>query len=242
MIAIIASRPEDLLYIKARLTFLSGEHTLKEGITTTHGFFGSEEVVLLATGESNYLSAMYTDLIINRYDPDVIYGVGDAFALSPLVKEGDIIIGSNCYLHGVNHHANGEPYGVIPGLPEAFPCSASLSSRALGLAGSSGIRAFSGAILSGEKVIFDKDEFDEILTRRYAGKDIYCYDTSTSGMALACHLHQKSFLPLRVISYVPGVEESRLRYRRIALEALPGIGRIIFGLCAMHQGKKGGAK
>ena len=242
MIAIIATHPDDLLYIKARLTFLSGEKPLKEGIMTTHGFYGSEEVVMLATGLSNYMSALLTDLIINRYEPDVVYGVGDCFALSPLVKEGDVIIGSKCYLHGVNHHASGEPYGVIPGLPDSFPCSASLGSRALGLAGSSGIRAFSGAMLSGEKVIFDKDEFDEILTRRYASKDIYGYDNSSAGMALACYLHHKSFVSLRVVSYVPGIEESRLRYRRIALESLPGVGRIIFGLCSSHQSKKGGAR
>ena len=242
MIAIIATHPDDLLYIKARLTLLTGERELREGIKTTHGFYGSEEVVLLSTGPSSYMSALLTDLIINRYDPDVVYGVGDCFALSPLIKEGDVIIGSKCYLHGVNHHTIGEPYGAIPGLPESFPCSASLGSRALGLAGSSGIRAFTGAMLSGEKAIFDKDEFDEILTRRYAGKDLYGYDNSTAGIALSCYLQKKSFLSLRVVSYVPGIEESRLRYRRIALESLPGIGRIIFGLCAMHQSKKGGAK
>ncbi len=242
MIAIIATYPDDLLYIKARLTLLTGERDLKEGVKTTHGFYGSEEVVLLSTGPSSYMSALLTNLIINRYEPDVVYGVGDCFALSPLVKEGDIIIGSKCYLHGINHHETGEPYGVIPGLPDSFPCSLSLGSRALGLAGSSGLRAFSGAMLSGEKAIYDKDEFDNILTYRYAGKDLYAYDNSTAGIALACYLHHKSFVSLRVISYVPGVEESRLRYRRVALEALPGVGRIIFGLCAAHQSKKGGAQ
>ena len=242
MIAIIATYPDDLLYIKARLTFLSGERTLKEGATTIHGFFGEEEVVLIATGPSGYLAGIYTDLIINRYDPDVVYSVGDCFALSPLVKEGDIVIGNKCYLHGVNYHAIGEAYGVIPGLPESFPCSASLGSRALGLAGASGLRAFSGALLSGEKAIFDKDEFDEILSRRYASKDIYAYDNSSAGVALSCHLHHKSFLPLRVVSLVPGVKESALRYRRVALEGLPGVGRIIFGLCSTHQSKKGGAR
>ena len=242
MIAIIATYPDDLLYIKARLTFLSGERELKEGAKTTHGFFGEEEVVLLATGPSGYLAALYTDLIINRYDPDVVYAVGDCFALSPLVKEGDVIIGTKCYLHGVNYHAVGQAYGVIPGLPDAFPCSASIGSRALGIAGSSGMRAFAGAFLSGEKAIFDKDEFDEILSRRYAGKDIYAYDNSSAGVAMSCYLHHKSFLSLRVVSLVPGVAESRLRYRRNALEGLPSVGRIIFGLCSTHQSKKGGAR
>lgn len=241
MIAIIATYPDDLLYIKARLTFLSGERQLKEGATTIHGFFGDEEVVLLATGPSGYLACLYADLILNRYDPDVVYAVGDCFALSPLVKEGDIVIGSKCYLHGVNYHALGEAYGAIPGLPNSFPCSASLGAKALSLAGQSGIRAFSGALLSGEKAIFDKDEFDEILLRRYAGKDIYAYDNSSAGVALSCYLHKKSYLPIRVVSMVPGVEENRLRYRRVALEALPGVGRIIFGLCSSYQSKKGGA-
>ncbi|MCR5348203.1 MAG: hypothetical protein K6E59_01165 [Bacilli bacterium] len=241
MIAILATHPDDLLYIQARLTFLSGERELKEGVKTIHGFFGEEEVVLLATGPSGYLGALYADLVINRYDPDVVYCVGDCFALSPLVKEGDIVIGTKCFLHGVNYHAIGEEYGAIPGLPAALPCSASLGSTALSLAGSSGLRAFAGGILSGEKAIFDKDEFDEILLRRYAGKDLYAYDNSSAGAALSCYLHRKSFLPIRVVSLVPGMEEGRLRYRRIALEALPGVGRIIFGLCSSHQSKKGGA-
>lgn len=242
MIAIIATYEDDLLYLKARLTFLSGEHTLKEGFKTVHGFFGTEEVVLLCTGESNYLSGILSDAIINRYDPDVVYSIGDCFALSPLAKEGDVIIGSECHLHGVNFHAKGVAYGAIPGMPEALPCSSSLGSRALALAGSSGIRAYSGAIMSGEKAIFDKDELDAIKTRRYASKNLFGYDTVTAGIALSCYLHHKSFLPLKVVSLVPGVEESKTRYRRTALEALPSVGRIIFGLCAAHQSRKGGVK
>ncbi len=242
MIAIIATKPDDLIYLKARLTFVSGEHTLQPGFITTHGFFGSEEVVLLSSGESNYMSAMLANAIIARYNPDLIYGIGDCFALSPLVKEGDVIIGSACYLHGVNFHAEGQTYGSIPGQPECYPCSSSLSANALALAGQSGIRAYGGAIMSGEKLIFKKDEFEEIMARRYAGKNIYGYDTSSAGIALACYLHKKPFLPLRVVSFVPGIEASRLSYKRTALEAMPNVGRIIFGLCSAHQSKKGGAR
>lgn len=239
MIAIIATYEDDLLYLKSRLTFLSNEHELKEGVKTYHGFFGSEEVVLLATGPSNYMSALLANLVINRYDPDVVYGVGDCFALSPILAVGDVVIGTKAYLHGINYHAEGYPYGAIPGLPEVFPCSQSLGKNALNLAGSGGIRAFAGAYMSGEKLEFGKDDFEALRIRRYAGIDLYGYDLSTGGVALACYLHKKSFLPIRVVSYVPGVEEGKLVYRRKAVEALPKVGRLIFGLCSAFQSKRG---
>ncbi len=223
MIAIIATHEDDLLYPTSRLTFLSTERQLQEGVKTYHGFFGTEEVVLVATGPSNYMSALLANLLINRFDPDVVYGVGDCFALSPVLSVGDVVIGTKAYLHGVNHHAEGYPYGAIPGLPEVLPCSASLGKNALSLAGSAGVRAFAGPYLSGEKMTVD----------------IYAYDLSTAGIALACHLHKKSFLPIRVVSFVPGVEEGKLAYRRKAVEALPKVGRLIFGLCSAYQSKRG---
>ncbi len=239
MIAIIATHEDDLLYLTSRLTFLSTEHQLQEGVKTYHGFFGNEEVVMVATGPSNYMSSLITNLLINRFDPDVVYGVGDCFALSPVLSVGDLVIGNKAYLHGVNYHAEGQPYGAIPGLPEVFPCSASLGKKALSLAGAAGVRAFAGAYLSGEKMTFDKDEFDSMIRRRYAGADVYAYDLSSAGIALACYLHKKSFLPIRVVSYVPGIEEGKLEYRRRSVEALPKVGRLIFGLCSSFQSKRG---
>ena len=239
MIAIIATYEDDLLYLTSRLTFLSAERELQKGVKTYHGFFGKEEVVMVAAGPSNYMSALVTNLVISRYDPDVVYSVGDCFALSPILSVGDLVIGTKAYLHGINYHAEGHPYGEIPGLPEVYPCSASQNKNALNLAGSGGIRAFAGAYLSGEKLTFDKDEFEALRIRRYAGIDLYAYDLSTAGTALACCLHKKPFLPIHVVSYVPGVEEGKLSYRRKAVEALPKVGRLIFGLCSAYQSKRG---
>ena len=226
MIAILGSRKDDLLYLCEYADELSEEMVLPCGGKYQIGKIGGVEVILGNAGESNFLSAIYLSELFALYPLPTVIKLGDGVALDPEAELGDVIYVDAVYPHGVNYHADGYRYGEIPeGIPSLFP----LNREFLPLLEESGFKIRHGNMMSGEKAIYEKGEFETILKRRflYLDKGMGIYDTCGYGVALTCHLHQANLVMLMSASFILGDEEGKVNMRKVALTNQVTLGRMV---------------
>ncbi len=184
------------------------------------GRIQGHEVICVTSGTTNYLSLASALLTIEKYHPSEAFVLGETSALSPLLHLGDIVIGNRIFIHGVNFHSQGLPYGTIPGFQPFIYSSIDLARTMESLSSSmSDISLMRGDIISGEKKIVDQEEFVSLVLRRYAGKNHLCgYDCNSGGVAIACEMKKIPFLPLRAVTYIPYEgEDGQLMERRMSL-------------------------
>ena len=231
MIAILGSRKDDLLYLSEFADEVGEIQTLPCGgqyrIAKLCGF----EVIFGAVGQSNYLSAIYLSELFSAYPILHVVKVGDSVGIDTSYELGDIIVADCVYPHAVNYHADGFRYGEIPGgIPSAFPCDASV----FGMLSSGGFAYKKGHLMSGDKAIYEKGEFEGILKRRflYLGS-MGVYNPNSYGLALSCYLHQAAFTDIEVVSFLMGTEDGKLGMKREALKKQPDVGRMV---CYLLEG------
>ena len=232
MIAILGSRNDDLLYLSEYADCLGKEEYLPCGGGYRRGKIDGVEVVLCLTGESSFLSAIYLSELLSLYPIPLVIKVGDGVGLDPSFELGDIVMGEIVYPHGINYHADGYRYGEIPG---GIPASIGLSKDYASMLQESGFAFKQGSIMSGEKAIYEKGEFDAIVKRRYLylNSSFGLYDPSAYGVALSGYLHQCAVVMLETVSFRLGDEEGKLTMRKVALQKQVELGRMV---CRILEG------
>jgi adenosylhomocysteine nucleosidase len=85
----------------------------KAGLKFTSGKISGKDVVLLECGIGKVNAAVGTQIMIDRFSPDVIINSGIAGSLSKDLIVGDIVISSDCVEHDMNCVALDEPRGQI---------------------------------------------------------------------------------------------------------------------------------
>ena len=231
MIAIFGRQPDDLLYLESYAEAVGEEIQLPCGLTYRLAKIDGVDVILSCAGESNYLSAIVLSELFALYPIPHVIKIGDSITLNPEFEIGDIVFVDSVYPHAVNYHADGFRYGEIPGgIPSVFPCDRSLFASLQG--GETPLKR--GALMSGEKAIYEKGEFDTIMKRRYLYVDnMAVYNPCSYGLALACHLHQSAFTDLEIVSLKAGDEEGKLTRKRNALAKASELGRLV---CKLLEG------
>ena len=222
MIAVLGETYDSLLGLRRAMDRQESfdEPSLVLDLPIFKGKIANSDVLCAVSGTSNYLSLASAISVIDKYKPEAVFVIGEASALSPLLHIGDIVIGNRIYVHGINFHAQGLPYGTIPGFQPFFYSSIDLARQMESLSASMGsVSLMRGDVVTGEKKIVDQQEFVEMTLRRYAGQNhLVAYDCTSGGIAIACEMKKIPFLPLRAITYIPYEgEEGQLRERRMSL-------------------------
>ncbi len=83
------------------------------GLDFISGKIGDKEVVLLECGIGKVNAAIGTQIMIDRYCPDVIINSGIAGSLSENLKIGDFVISKDCVEHDMDGTEMGDPRGEI---------------------------------------------------------------------------------------------------------------------------------
>lgn len=137
-----------------------------------------------------------TEMILQDH-PDCIINSGVAGSFSPLVRVGDIVIGSSVAYHDV-WCGDGNARGQVQGLPERFEADP----RLLELASPLG---HVGLIATGDEFV-DTPEADARIAALYP--EALAVDMESAAIAQVCYLYHMPFLSMRVISdvQVEGVE------------------------------------
>ena len=75
MIAILGATEDDILYFRAKIKIEREEMIL--GCKKVYiGRIFREEAVIAAAGSGNYLSAMVSAIILEKYDPYLVFSIG----------------------------------------------------------------------------------------------------------------------------------------------------------------------
>jgi adenosylhomocysteine nucleosidase len=239
MIAIIGVTNDDVLYFKTKMT-LEEQGSLFGDISYFKGTLSKQAVVIVACGESCYLSLLATSIIIARFEPYLIFNIGSVTAMTPQLKQGDIFIPDRYYFDQIDFSSNllGE-YGQIPSHSPFIVADGELNSTVESTSYLLTNRYVQrGYMLSGNTFYMDEEAMKEHLKHHYLKVDnLIAYDTSSAGVALACQMSKTSLLTIKAVSYQIGREEQKLNYIRKGLEVMPVIGKIITKFLIEKEGE-----
>jgi 5'-methylthioadenosine/S-adenosylhomocysteine nucleosidase len=229
MIAIIGVSEDDVLYFKTKMV-LEEQGSLYGDILYFKGTLSNQDVVVVALGETNYLSTLLTGIIISKFEPYLIFNIGAVCSVSPQLKQGDVFIPDRYYFDEIDFTANlmGE-YGQIPGHGAFIVADGELNSAIESTSYLLTNRYVQrGYMLSGNTFYLDEAPLAEHIKAHFLKvENLIAYDTSSAGVALACQLSKTSLLTIKAVSYQVGREEQKLNYLRKGLEVMPTIGKII---------------
>ena len=229
MIAILGQTPDDILYFTAKVRIEKSEDLFGKA-KAYFGHLFADEVVLCAVGEGNAFTAMLTSVIIDRYEPYLIFNIGTCASFQRELRQGDILIADRIYLGEVDFSKEHPlSFGQLPGEAPFFVGDLRLSDKAEResyLVSSRYIQR--GYLLSSSSFLTEKDEIDGIVRPHYLSQDsLKAYDTGSGGILLASSSRKVPVVTIKSVGFEIGNAEQRLSFRRKGLEAMPTIGKIV---------------
>lgn len=229
MIAILGQTTDDILYFTAKMRIERSEDLFGKA-KAYFGHLFADEVVLAAVGEGNAYTAMLTSVIIDRYEPYLIFNIGTCASFQKELRQGDIIIADRIYLGEVDFTKEHPlSFGQLPGEAPFFVGDLRLSDKAEResyLVSSRYIQR--GYLLSSSSFLTEKDEIDSIIRPHYLSQEsLKAYDTGSGGIMLAASSNKVPVVTIKSVGFEIGNPDQRLSFRRKGLEAMPTIGKIV---------------
>ena len=229
MIAILGQSPDDILYFTAKIKIERSEDICGKA-KAYFGHLFADEVVLCAVGEGNEYTAMIASVLIDRYDPYLIFSLGSCCSFQRELRQGDILIADRVYLANVDF-SNEHPlvYGQFPGEAPFFVGDQTLSDKAEResyLVTNRYIQR--GYLLSGSSFLAKNEDIEDILRGHFLTEEsLKAYDNGSGGILLAASGKRVPVITIKAVAYELGNQEQRLSWRRKSLEAMPTIGKIV---------------
>lgn len=179
------------------------------------GMRGNTPLVLMQCGIGKVNAAVGTRELIRMYTPSGIISTGVAGGIDASLRVGDVVIGSECVYHDV-WCGEGNARGQVQGFPERFASCAAWQEKALAASGPECTHC--GLICSGDRFITAAQELEQIKAQFPDGLAV---DMESAAIAQVCWMSGTPFLPVRLISDTPGVENHAGQYERFWKE-VPG--------------------
>lgn len=184
------------------------------------GEVGNISVILVQSGIGKVNAAQAVTELICTYDVDAIISQGVAGSLGE-AKTGDVIASTACQYWDV---WCGKPNskGQVQGMPVAFASSADLFQKVLNI---KGVKA--GVIVSGDTFI-DNAKAKAKICKEYVGAK--AVDMESAAIAQVCHIYDKPFLALRVISDGCDQEDYAAYWMNLAKDSFNAVSLILKSL------------
>lgn len=193
---IIGAMEAEIALLKQSMTNLQ---TQTFGATTVYsGLIGKQNVALCLSGIGKVNAAISTTILIEHFACDCIINTGSAGGLSPDMKIGDLVIGTEIAHHDVNVTAFGYKHGQVPQLPERYHSHKGMLFSAEMAAGQlPELQKHKGLIVSGDQFI-NSDEM--LATIRKNFPDALAVEMEAAAIAQTCHQLNRPFVIIRAIS------------------------------------------
>lgn len=162
------------------------------------GTIGGKEIVMTECGIGKVNAAMSTQVMIDKYNPDVIINSGIAGSVSRKLKIGDIVVSSDCVQHDFDGTQMGDPKGLIQYNDETridIPVDKDTANKLFEASKNlPDTNVFLGRIATGDIFVADKamrsavaDEFNALACEMEGGAVAQvCYRNSTACAVLRC--------------------------------------------------------
>jgi len=170
------------------------------------GTLSGQQVVLLQSGIGKVKATMGTQIMIDRFDVDLIIFTGLAGALMPNMSRGDIVVSNNVVQYDFDLTAFGRRHGELPDVGRMIEVDSNLVKFACyaweDVFGSSEDtpRLYVGTICSGDHFVTDQRKID------WLQREFGAIATEMEGAAFGytCHLNEVPFVIIRTISDTGG--------------------------------------
>ena len=183
-------------------------HREISGVPFTCGKLLGKDVVIARAGVGKVNAAVCAQTMALIYEPELIINSGVSGALSPELRVGDVVIGTDVVQHDVDTTALGDEPGFVSTVDRlSFPLDNFASTAIAAAAEELGIRAVRGRIASGDQFVASTERKDEIV-RLFSA--VTC-EMEAGAIAHVCFLNR---IPCAVIRSISdgGNEEAPMSY------------------------------
>ena len=178
------------------------------GVPFTCGKLLGTDVVIARAGVGKVNAAVCAQTMALIYEPELIINSGVSGALSPDLRVGDVVIGTDVVQHDVDTTAMGDEPGFVSTVDRlSFPLDNFASTAIAAAAEELGIRAVRGRIASGDQFVASTERKEEIV-RLFSA--VTC-EMEAGAIAHVCFLNR---IPCAVIRSISdgGNEEAPMSY------------------------------
>lgn len=157
-----AMQPE----VEAIITALSQcESETVSGITFYTGLIEGKRVAVAKCGIGKVFAALCAEIMILKYNPDLLVNTGVGGAIGGGLNCGDVVIADKLCQHDMDTSAIGDPKGLVSGINMIYFEADERARKILLEQGSAlGLAVKSGTIATGDKFIASKDDKNRIAT------------------------------------------------------------------------------
>ena len=183
-------------------------HREISGVPFTCGRLLGTDVVIARAGVGKVNAAVCAQTMALIYEPELIINSGVSGALSPDLRVGDVVIGTDVVQHDVDTTAMGDEPGFVSTVDRlSFPLDNFASTAIAAAAEELGIRAVRGRIASGDQFVASTARKEEIV-RLFSA--VTC-EMEAGAIAHVCFLNRIPCAVIRCISD-GGNEEAPMSY------------------------------
>ena len=183
-------------------------HREISGVPFTCGKLLGTDVVIARAGVGKVNAAVCAQTMALIYEPELIINSGVSGALSPELRVGDVVIGTDVVQHDVDTTALGDEPGFVSTVDRlSFPLDNFASTAIAAAAEELGIHAVRGRIASGDQFVASTERKEEIV-RLFSA--VTC-EMEAGAIAHVCFLNRVPCAVIRCISD-GGNEEAPMSY------------------------------
>jgi adenosylhomocysteine nucleosidase len=196
-IGIIGAMDEEVNKLKGQM-----EKVVIKSIASMDFYEGSLEgspIVVVRSGIGKVNGAICTQILVDRYQVNMVINTGIAGSLRNEIDIADIVLSTDALQHDMDASGFGYEIGVIPRMKKSvFQADKNLIDMAKSVCGEvlPLLGVHTGRIVSGDQFVSDSEK-KEWLTNTFDG---YCTEMEGAAIAQAAYLNNIPFLIIRAIS------------------------------------------
>ena len=196
-IGIIGAMEEEVSLLKEAMTI---EETVNyASMTFCKGQLCGKDVVIVKSGIGKVNAAICAQILVDKYNVDMLINTGIAGSLDAAVDIGDLVVSTDLVEHDMDASIFGDPVGQIPRMDTfSFPADPVLVEKAVAAnqEANPDIKTFTGRIVSGDQFV-SSAEVKERLVNLFGAK---CTEMEGAAIAHAAYVNKVSCVILRAIS------------------------------------------
>ena len=209
MIGVIGAMEEEVSLLRS---YMEEPKELKAGFFEfVYGKLEGQDMVLLRCGIGKVQAAVGCALLIERFNPDLVFNTGVAGGIDSSLTFGDVVLADGLIYHDVDVTAFKYAPGQLPGRPQIFSASEEYilnAEKAVDELKSEGVLPQSlshirGLIVSGDIFVCDPVLIEKLIKTFPKLKAV---EMEGAAIAHTCYLFDIPSLIIRALSDIAGVE------------------------------------
>jgi len=196
-IGIIGAMEEEVAALKEAMEI---EETLERAsMTFLKGVLCGKDVVVVRSGIGKVNAGICAQILVDKFDVDMLINTGIAGSLNPAIDIGDMVISTDAVHHDMDATIFGDLIGQVPRMDvRYFPADLALveKAKAANEKANPDIQTFTGRVASGDQFVASSEVKAKIVDNFGA----YCTEMEGAGIAHAAYLNGISYVIIRAIS------------------------------------------